>query len=201
MTEDEKWDAYFIEGTDVLKNNLGISNKKELEQKAADITFEKLIELYQNPIEGSFDKKHLCEVHKYLFEDIYPFAGEYRNVYFMKGNSYFSGVDDIDWKLEYVLKEMNEQIREINTQDECATFLAGYYTDLISIHPFREGNGRTIREFLREFIEAKTKDFELNWANVDKEKLLSGIRNSFFSRSELTMEFMKALEYKETKIK
>ncbi len=194
MENDKAWDDYFIEGTDVLKNNLGILNKEELKQKEADISFEKLVELYQEPIEGNFDKQHLCQIHKYLFGNIYPFAGEYRKAYMYKGNSYFSGVDDIDWKLEYVLKEMNQEILKIHSKLEYAEFLSGYYTDLITIHPFREGNGRSIREFLREFVDAKIPDMQLNWANVDKKQLLSGIRNAFVSKNELMIEFMKALE-------
>lgn len=53
--EDRNWNEYFIPGSENV--------------------FKKLIELYENPIHGNFDKKHLCDIHKYLFEDIYPFAG------------------------------------------------------------------------------------------------------------------------------
>ena len=107
-----------------------------------------------------------------------------------KGNSYFSGVDDIDWKLDYVLKEMNQNVDNINSKYEFAVFLAGYYVDLIAIHPFREGNGRTTREFLREFVNAKNQKFELDFSKVDNEKMLSGIRNSFFSKSSPGSNFV-----------
>ena len=189
----KEWEDYFIDGTDVLKNKLGITEKEELKEKEAEITLRKLVELYERPIEGNFDKEHYCNLHKYLFGDIYDFAGCYRTVYMSKGNSYFSGVDDIDWKLDYVLKEMNQNITNVNSKYEYAVFLAGYYTDLIAIHPFREGNGRTTREFLREFVNAKNQKFELDWSRVDNEKMLSGIRNSHISKSELEMEFYKAL--------
>ena len=193
----KEWEDYFIDGTDVLKNKLGITEKEELKEKEAEITLRKLVELYEKEVEGNFDKEHFCNIHKYLFGDIYDFAGCYRTVYMAKGNSYFSGVDDIDWKLDYVLKEMNQNINNINSKYEYAVFLAGYYVDLIAIHPFREGNGRTTREFLREFVNAKNQKFELDFSKVDNEKMLSGIRNSFFSKSELEMEFYKALVDKE----
>lgn len=197
----KEWEDYFIEDTDVLKNKFDITDKEELKKKEAEVTLRKLVELYENPIVGDFDKEHLCKIHKYLFEDIYDFAGSYRTVYMAKGNSYFSGVDDIDWKLEYVLKEMNQGILNVNSKYEYACFLAGYYVDLIAIHPFREGNGRTTREFLREFVNSKNDilniknipSLELDWSKVDNDKMLSGIRNSFFSKSELEMEFYKAL--------
>lgn len=189
----KEWEDYFIDGTDVLKNKLGITNKEELKEQETEITLRKLIELYEKPIEGKFDKEHFCKIHKYLFGDIYDFAGSYRTVYMSKGNSYFSGVDDIDWKLDYVLKEMNQNITNVNTKYEYALFLAGYYTDLIAIHPFREGNGRATREFLREFVNVKSDNLELDWTKVDNERMLSGIRNSHISKSELEMEFYKAL--------
>ena len=70
-----RWNSYFIPGTNVLKNKLGITNNEELKQAEADITFTKLAELYDNPIEGNFDSEHLKAIHRYLFKDIYSFAG------------------------------------------------------------------------------------------------------------------------------
>lgn len=95
--EDRNWNEYFIPGSEnVLKNKLGIINSEELKNKESEIVFKKLIELYENPIHGNFDKKHLCDIHKYLFEDIYPFAGEYRTVFMGKGNLYVTSVENIN---------------------------------------------------------------------------------------------------------
>lgn len=77
---DTRWNNYFYPGTEVLKNKLGITNAEELQQAEANITFKKLTELYLNPIAGNFDAEHYREIHRYLFGDIYDFAGEYRNV-------------------------------------------------------------------------------------------------------------------------
>ena len=100
-------------------------------------------------------------------------------------------------EIRLCIKRDDQNITNVNSKYEYAVFLAGYYTDLIAIHPFREGNGRTTREFLREFVNAKNQKFELDFSKVDNEKMLSGIRNSFFSKSELEMEFYKALVDKE----
>ena len=70
----KEWEDYFIDGTDVLKNKLGITEKEELKEKETEITLRKLVELYERPIEGNFDKEHYCNLHKYLFGDIYDFA-------------------------------------------------------------------------------------------------------------------------------
>ena len=80
----KEWEDYFIDGTDVLKNKLGITEKEELKEKETEITLRKLVELYERPIEGNFDKEHYCNLHKYLFGDIYDFAGCYRTVIWLK---------------------------------------------------------------------------------------------------------------------
>lgn len=201
----KKWDAYFIDGTNILKNKLGITKEEELKKVDANISFKNLLDLYVNPIEGSFDKNHLCAIHKKLFGDLYPFAGKYRTVYMQKGNSSFVGENDIDWRLDITLNQMNEDIKKVKSIDYYAIFLANYYNELIVIHPFREGNGRTIREFLREFVNAKNEllpiiDLELDWSLVNKDNLLTGIRQAFFSKSLLELEFKKALIPKEDTI-
>ena len=78
---DRNWNEYFIEGTNVLKNNLGITDKEELKEKEAEITFKKLIELHENPLDLGYGKEQFKAIHYYLFSDIYPFAGKYRTVY------------------------------------------------------------------------------------------------------------------------
>ncbi len=202
MTYEEnskRWDEYFIPGTNVLKNKLGITDEEELKSKEAEITFEKLIELHQHPIGMNFDADHLRAIHYYLFSDIYPFAGENRTVYMQKNNSYFSPVEEIDFRLDYVLKGMEEESKEITSETSFAMFLALYYTELLNIHPFREGNGRSIREFIREYANHKSKELpfgEINfsWANVNQEAINEVIDKSRAFRSIIEMEFMKAFE-------
>ncbi len=75
MSDEEntkKWNEYFIPGTNVLKNKLGITSKEELERKEIEITFEKLVELYQHPIDMDFNTAHLRAIHYYLFS-AYPY--------------------------------------------------------------------------------------------------------------------------------
>ena len=74
--------------------------KEELKDKETEITFEKLIELYQYPIDMDFGVEHLRAIHYYLFSDIYYFAGCNRIVYMEKNNSYFSPVEEIDYRLD-----------------------------------------------------------------------------------------------------
>lgn len=83
MTRDEidliNWNNYLISGTNVLKNKLGITNEEELKEKEKSIVKRKLAYLYLQPMKGNFDIEHLQKIHKFIFNDIYAFAGELRN--------------------------------------------------------------------------------------------------------------------------
>ena len=99
--------------------------------------------------------------------------------------------------MDYELSLMNKEIRIVNGKEELAEFLAEYYVVLLDIHPFREGNGRTIREFLREFVLARTANFELDWSEVDSKNIDEAIVNAKFFRAPIVIEFFKALNKRE----
>lgn len=192
------WDSYFISGTNTLKNKLGITDKDELKMREAEITFEKLVDLYEKPIKGSFDKEHWKAIHKYLFEDIYDWAGEYRYVN-MRKETDFTEFHNIDFYLTGELDLMNKEFKNVTSIQSMATFLATYYVNLMAIHPFREGNGRSCREFLREFVAEKTKNLsfgplELDWTKFDGEVVLESVQFSLVFRSAIENEFIKALQ-------
>lgn len=196
---DRNWDSYFIDGTNVLKNNLGIVDYDLLHRKEIEITANKLVELHLHPIDNDLGIEHLKAIHRYLFEDIYPFAGEYRTVYMEKNHSYFAPVEEIDLRLRATFQLMEESIKDVGTPYSFACFLAEFYAVLLNIHPFREGNGRTIREFIREYANKKSKELpfgEINfsWSNVDGEAVQSIIEKSLVFRSIIENEFLKAME-------
>ena len=200
MNEDERWSSYFYEGTNVLKNKLGITNYDELKKAEKNISVKKLIELYLNPINMDFNAKHLCEIHKFIFEDIYDFAGKYRYVNIGKTRTAsFCNYTKIENSLNFLLNNIDNIILNRAKSDFLyAEALAEVYHHLISIHPFREGNGRTIREFIREYVNAKNYYFEnyeytLDFSKVDKEKFFEGTVNPSSSIGELKLEFMNAL--------
>lgn len=195
---DINWNNYFIEGTDILKNKLGIVDRDELLDKEVEITANKLFELYVTPIDMNFDKEHLKAIHYHLFSDIYPFAGEYRNVYMQKNNSYFASVEDIDRKLDEIFMYMNQEVKNICDKYSFAAFLANYYVLLLNVHPFREGNGRTIREFIREYANEMSKGMpfgsvDFSWSKVNGKEIESIINKSVAFKSLIELEFLKAL--------
>jgi len=169
-----EWEDYVYENG-VLKNKFGITDYEKLHQLEKTILVEKLTMLVLNPIEGNFDSNHLKAIHKYLFEDIYEFAGKYREVNIFKKPPKFEEYNLIGSKLDELLKYAKEKEVNTNNQFEIARFLGDFYYNLIIIHPFREGNGRAIREFLREFVMFKFKGYELEYSKIDSQNFLLGI--------------------------
>ena len=91
---------YCYPDTDVLINKLDIRDKTELEQAEEEFTAVKQMALLQEPIKGRFTKTHLFRIHRFLFEDVYPFAGHIRKEQISKGDTMFYPPDLIDRELE-----------------------------------------------------------------------------------------------------
>lgn len=162
---------YCYPGTNVLKNKLNIKDNKLLKTAEEEITLIKQMELLKNPIKGNFSKSHLMNIHRFIFEDVYPFAGKIRREQISKANTMFYPPNLIDRELGKVFSKIKEE-NMLKESDEEKIFdnLAYVMAELNIIHPFREGNGRSIREFIR--LMAKRMGYDLNWGNVGKEELL-----------------------------
>ena len=91
---------YCYPDTDVLINKLNIHDKAELKQAEEEFTAVKQMALLQEPIKGRFTKTHLFRIHRFLFEDVYPFAGHIRKEQISKGDTMFYPPDLIDRELE-----------------------------------------------------------------------------------------------------
>ncbi len=162
---------YCYPNTNVLKNKLNIRDYKLLKTAEEEITLIKQMELLKNPKKGNFSKSHLMNIHKFIFEDIYSFAGKIRREQISKVDTLFYPPNLIDREMDKLFAKIKEQ-NMLNEKDEEKIFdnLAYVMAELNIIHPFREGNGRSIREFIR--LMAKRMGYELNWGNVDKEEHL-----------------------------
>ena len=162
--QNKLWESYFYPNTDAFVNKKGITDEKELQKCEREYSDLRIRELHDNPIEGNFDIKHLCDIHKYIFGDLYDWAGEFRKVYMKKKDgSYFSSVSEIEFNLQDNLDIMHIGMRNAYNKETLARFITESYVALLNTHPFREGNGRAIREFIREYIVNKT---ELIWGVV-----------------------------------
>lgn len=142
---------YCYENTNILKNKLNIKDKEKLYNYERKIVLAKLYILRQKNNIGNFDLEHFVSIHKFLFEDIYEFAGLFRSENIAKGNFRFAEWEYIEQELIKLLDKLKEEnyLQDLSKKSFSAR-LAYYMAELNVLHPFREGNGRTIREFIRE---------------------------------------------------
>ena len=186
---------YCYPNSDVLKNKFNIHDNKLLEKIERKIVLAKLYELRQNKQIGKFDIRHLISIHKYLFEDIYPFAGLLRTENIAKGNFSFA-----EW--EYIESELNKLLNNLENENylkdlEKETFikkLSYYMAELNVLHPFREGNGRTIREFIRQL--AFINGYVLDMQNIEPKNMLQACIRSVIDTSDLEDILQKCLKEK-----
>lgn len=154
----------------VLENKLGITSAPELAEAEERISKKKAIELFEN---GILDKLEagkfasLKAIHKYLFEDIYKFAGELRTVNISKGNFRFAPLMYLEAALENIDKMPQSTFDEIIEK----------YVEMNIAHPFREGNGRSTRIWL-DCILKKEIGKVVDWSQVDKEDYLLAMERS-----------------------
>lgn len=176
---------YCYKNSNVLINKLDIHNEKVLQKFEAKITAAKLLALRKKGIIGNFDTQHLIDIHTYLFEDIYPFAGKFRNENIAKGVFRFAEFEYIEPELERLLNELkSENYLEGLSKKDLTQRLAYYLSELNVLHPFREGNGRTIREFIREL--ALKNGYVLNLSNVSPSDFLKASIKSIVDTTDLS---------------
>lgn len=162
---------YCYEGTDILINKFDIKDNDLLEKVEREITGFNQLKLEKNPIKGNFNLKHLQDIHKAIFSDIYDFAGKIRNENISKGFAFANAqfIDVAAYDLFNQLKKENCLIgKNLNDFSERASY---YMAEINVLHPFREGNGRSTREFIKEL--ANECGFDLQWSKVDKDLLFN----------------------------
>ncbi|MGF6906802.1 Fic/DOC family protein [Fusobacterium sp. PH5-44] len=166
-------DKYVYPNTTVLKNKLNIRIQEELSAVERRNTSLRYLELENNnaKIERTFDFQHLKKIHKYLFQDTYSWAGEVRDVDIAKGNSLFCRAIHIEGYAEDVFNNIKKNNYFIgNNNEELSLKLAETLLDLNALHPFREGNGRTQREFIRELAEER--GYKLSFEHFTQKEMI-----------------------------
>ncbi|MEE1281192.1 MAG: Fic family protein [Acutalibacteraceae bacterium] len=154
----------------VLDNKLRITLPADLQREEERISKKKALELFEK---GMLDKLEagrfvsLKFIHKYLFEDIYDFAGEIRKVNIAKGNFRFAPLMYLDVALDNIDKMPQSNFDEIIEK----------YVEMNIAHPFREGNGRATRIWL-DCILKKEICMVVDWSKVDKEDYLLAMERS-----------------------
>lgn len=182
--KDSVQSIYCYEDTDILINKLDIRDSSLLTEADTEYSVQRLLELEVQPLNGRFSLNHLQSIHSYIFQDIYPFAGKLRLEDISKGNTLFARSQYIKSSLTRVLAELKHEnyIKGIPQKDFCIR-VAYYMAELNIIHPFREGNGRAIREFIR--CLSLKHGYIISWDAVDKDLLLQASILSVKDSTEL----------------
>ena len=160
-------DPYLYPNSETLKNLFGVLDDLKLSDIEADYTSLRIKELLDNPLTGDFDFLHLCNMHRYIFQDVFDWAGKIRIINIEKSEEALSGLSveysdvfDIVKHSESVLLRMNNiDWNSINTEDKAKHF-AENMAEIWKVHPFREGNTRTIITFCCDFADKS--GFSLN---------------------------------------
>lgn len=169
----------------VLENKLCITNSAELARAEEKISKMKAIALYESNLvdESEIGKfSGLAKIHKFLFEEIYDFAGKIRTVNIAKGNFRFAPV----MYLNAALKHIDDMPQ--STYDE----IIEKYVEMNVAHPFREGNGRSTRIWL-DLILKKELKLVIDWNKVDKEDYLLAMERSPIKDVEIKVLLRNAL--------
>lgn len=168
---------YCYADSDVLINRMGIRDMEQLKLMEKRLTMLRILDLLDNPIQGKFDLKHLQSIHNYIFQDVYEWAGKIRKVDIAKGNM-FCNVKFIEKQAENIFGKLKEEkFLQSLDEKEISVRLAYYFSEINALHPFREGNGRCQREFIRTL--ALHAGYAINFANVSREEMLKASQDSF----------------------
>lgn len=159
------------EGTTCLINKWGITDENKLKEFEGAVTFAKASKLELNPISDTFDVEHYKLIHKYLFEDIYDWAGEYRTVNISKKGTKFASADQISDLMNACFMRLKDNDYFQNKSfDEFVDNIVDFYSVTNMIHPFREGNGRTQRLFISQLI--RFNNYDIDFSSIDKDELM-----------------------------
>lgn len=168
-----------------LDNKLGITDSVELSKAQEKISKKKAVELFDKNIFEKL-KPGSCEalftIHKYLFEDIYDFAGQLRKVNISKGNFRFAPIMYLEASLENIEKMPQGSFDEIVEK----------YVEMNIAHPFREGNGRSMRIWL-DLTLKKEIGKVIDWSMVDKEDYFMAMERSTVKDIEIKHILREAL--------
>lgn len=149
-----------LPGSSTLTNKLGIAKPDALSAAVSECTARRLAELQASPIRGGFDSSHLQEIHRYLFQDVFVWAGELR--YIEKGGAPVSSLEDA---LNRAFDRLNrENLLKGLDKDTWTLRATDHLEELRSLHPFLTGNEIAIQEFATEL--ARKNNLQLEWREV-----------------------------------
>jgi cell filamentation protein len=170
-------DPYVYPETGVLRNLRDIRDAERLDKFEAIATTRRIIELEHEPIQGGFEARHLQAIHRYIFQDVYEWAGDFRTVSISKSGNPFAFPQHIGSSLDRICGELKSERHLTGCDIERFASRGAYYLgEINAIHSFRDGNGRTQREFIREL--GVRNGFTIDWTRISREEMIEASRRS-----------------------
>lgn len=159
---------YCYENSDVLINKLNIKDEELFQKVERLYSGLRQSELLERPLEGKLDFNHLKSIHFYLFQDLFFWAGKIRTVAIAKGNLFC-----LPQYIDNYAKDIFNNLKKDNyyvgyNKEEFINAITNLLADINALHPFREGNGRTQREFIR-YLGLKN-GYGFDWSKVNEEE-------------------------------
>ena len=172
---EQNWQGYFIPGTSILRNRVGAQTAEELRNAENDLVEARVIELREAPEllgDRSYDLTYLRAIHRHLFQDVYDWAGDVRTVRLEKGDESFCPPGSINQPMDHVAAQIHH-LNQLNAVQEAdlARTVAYLYDNANFAHPFRDGNGRSTREFFNLLLSERGAG--LDWEKTDQAELYS----------------------------
>jgi len=177
-------DSYTDPASGILRNKLGISSAKRLERAEMAASALREEELQRHPVQGTFDLPHLQAIHKRLFSDIYDWAGKIRTVNLSKGSTRFANYSFIEKEFERLAASLASEnnLRGLSPAP-FSSRTAHYMGEMNIIHPFREGNGRSLRVFIGQL--AKEAGYKIQWEGMTQKDMLQAVIAAYQGSSNL----------------
>lgn len=171
---------YFVDGDGALPNKLGITDENLLKKREDDIVALHISEVLNEPDPREFDFDYLLALHRRLFGEIYDFAGQIRTVNIMKpdGEAPFAYAEFIPSEAARIFTQLKHDRYLVGLKKaEFVQKISALAADLNALHPFREGNGRTIRLFLA--LLAKHAGYIIDYSQVSHEEVILADKLAF----------------------
>jgi cell filamentation protein len=184
VSRNELTDPYLYPDVPVLKNKFNIKDEESL-QKIEGLIFTLR---YKDPLpKGELDYSHLKAIHFHFFHQVYEWAGQERTVDIAKGNSYFCHVQYITQELNKLFLKLksDKYLNNLLPHDFCKK-LSFYFNEINAAHPFREGNGRTLRAFCD--LVAEQAGYHFDWHQVSSDEYIEASIAGFLHGDYNAME-------------
>jgi cell filamentation protein len=175
---------YCYPDSDVLINKFNVMDEEKLKELETVYTLFRLSELQIKKPADPLNLEAFLAIHRSILQDVYPFAGELRKEMISKGSSSFAHPRFIEPELQKVFAELSKEnyLKDL-PRDKFIPRLAYFLAELNALHPFREGNGRTVREFARQL--AFNAGYELNWEKIpEPAEIINAFVDSFNANND-----------------